>query len=146
MPTRPRHSTPSPDTDREIAGVVARMLLHFYAPSDLSESSRIAMAQDWLEDLREFGPAVVADACAEWRHKPGGRRPTPGDIRALCRERQQLRHERIALAVPDNMDEYARSIGWASNAERLAAIRRDEAEREARYERARKAREGMTRA
>lgn len=145
MPTRPRHSTQSPDDDREIAGIVARLLLHYFTPADLSESARQAMARDWLDDLREFGPQIVADACAEWRHKPGGHRPTPGDIRVLCVERQRIRREHAALSAPDSMDDYARSVGWRNNAERVEAIRRDEADREARYERARLARQGMTR-
>lgn len=145
MPTRPRHSTQSPDdNDREIAGCVARLLLHYFAPGDLSEQARIAMAQDWLEDLREFGPRVVADACMEWR-RTSNRRPTPSDIRLLCIAAHRRQSEKRALAAPDNMDEYARSVGWASNTERIAAIRRDEAEREARYERARTAREAITR-
>ena len=55
------------------------------------------MAADWLEDLAEFGPEIVAAACREWRRKPGGKRPTPGDIRALCIAQRQDYGEMLAI-------------------------------------------------
>lgn len=59
---------------------------------------RRLQTEDWLEDLAEFGPAVVADACREWR-RTGHRRPLPSDIRALCVAEQQARREhRLAIA------------------------------------------------
>src|SRR4051794_1322340 len=129
-------STGSRDThtDRELAGIIARLLLHFWAPGDLSDSARAAMAADWLEDLREFGPAAVAHACRDWRRQPGARRPLPGDIRKLCIEAQTAQRERLAHASYSDGDGYARSVGWASEAERREAIRKDEAVREGRYE------------
>ncbi len=102
---------------------------------------RQAQVEDWLEDLIEFGPTAVADACREWRRTPINRRPVPGEIRKLCIEAMPRQQEHGQHAAPDDMDEYARSVGFASNAERLAAIRRDERDREPRYERARQARE-----
>lgn len=108
---------------------------------------RQAQVEDWLEDLIEFGPAVVADACREWRRSPINRRPVPGEIRKLCIEATSRQQSRIAVNTPTDMDEYARSVGWASEAERREAIRRDGRDREARYERARLVREaaGMPR-
>lgn len=91
----------SRDTRREIAGIIGRLLMHYYAPHDLSAPARKAMAADWLEDLEEFEPDVVADACREWRRKPGSRRPLPGDIRQLCIAEQQRQIERRAIAGPD---------------------------------------------
>lgn len=74
---------------------------------------REAQALDWLEDLREFGPEVVSIACAEWRRQPGGKRPTPGDIRALCIAHQ--RESRPALPAPEMTEEAARQLAdkWA---------------------------------
>lgn len=63
-------------------------------------SMREAQAQDWLEDLREFGAEVVEAACREWRRKPGGRRPTPGDIRALCIDEKERRDRPCVRALP----------------------------------------------
>lgn len=138
---RQRHSTQSQDTSRDVAGIIARLLLHYYSPGDLSEAARKAMAQDWVEDLVEFGAKTVADACQEWRRSQH-RRPVPSEIRKLCSEMRRVSQDRRALAAPDSgSDEYARSVGWASEAERVAAIRRDERDREARYERARLVRE-----
>lgn len=140
-PPRQPHSTQSQDTDRQVAGVIARLLLHYYSPGDLSEAARKAMAQDWVEDLAEFGAAVVADACQEWRRSQH-RRPVPSELRKLCSEMRRVNQDRRALAAPHGgSDDYARSVGWASEAERLAAIRRDERDRDARYERARLVRE-----
>ncbi len=102
---------------------------------------RQAQVEDWLEDLIEFGPAAVADACREWRRTPINRRPVPGEIRKLCIDAMPRQQEHGQTATRADMDEYARSVGWASEAERLAAIRRDEHDREARYERARQVRE-----
>lgn len=132
-----QHSRPSQDNDRQVAATIARLLLHYWAPGDLSDEARKAMAADWLEDLSEFGPDVVGHACREWRRKPINRRPLPGEIRALCIERKREVQERVALAGPTNMDEYARSVGWANNAERMEAIAKDQAKAAGNYERMR---------
>jgi hypothetical protein len=112
----------SADTKREIAGIVARLLLHYFVPGELSDSARKAMAEDWVEDLGEYPPQTVADACREWRRKPINRRPLPGEIRALCIDQQTAAQERQQLTGPTDMDAYARSVGWANNAERMEAI------------------------
>jgi hypothetical protein len=93
---------------------------------------RKAQAQDWIEDLEEFGPAIVAEACRTWRRRPVNRRPSPGEIRALCFAEQRHQEERAqhaALTGPDAMDAYARSVGFANNAERMEQIRKDSAKR-----------------
>lgn len=132
-----QHSSTSQDNDRQVAATIARLLLHYWAPGELSDEARRAMAADWLEDLSEFGPEIVANACREWRRRPINRRPLPGEIRAICIEQQTKAQERIALAGPTDMDAYARSVGWANNAERMEAIAKDRAKAAGNYERLR---------
>jgi hypothetical protein len=105
----------------EIAALVTRLLAHYWTATEPA-AVRQAQIEDWLDDLGEFAPPAVADACREWRRAPGGRRPTPGDIRRLCIESRQAQQERLLLAAPIDRDGYARSIGWTSEAERQAAI------------------------
>lgn len=91
--------------DREIAALIARLLLHFWTPQDLSEGARKAMAQDWLTDLREFGPTIVAAACTNWRRSES-RRPTIADIRRLCIGEQFARRPpKPVLPPPPEPDE-----------------------------------------
>ena len=86
---------------------------------------RKAQAQDWLEDLAEFGPAIVAAACREWRQRPVNRRPAPGEIRALCIAEQKAQREREERALPSG------ERPW-TYADRVAALRaKREANREA---------------
>lgn len=105
---------------------------------------REAQAQDWLTDLREFDPVVVAAACTRWRRRPGGRRPTPGDIRAACIEEQReygtglprlpapghrerfaeqkaRRDEKMLREARIDLDRFARSRGHAGFEDYLAA-------------------------
>jgi len=91
---KPERSSTSPA--REVAAIIARLMLHFPGVQ-VSDAARHAMAADWLEDLAEFGPAIVGEACKQWRQKPGARRPTSGDIRAICVElRNDEREARLA--------------------------------------------------
>jgi hypothetical protein len=92
-------SNSSHDTDRAVAGLVARLLLHFWTPQELSEGARKAMAEDWVSDLREFGPDAVAEACGCWRRSQT-RRPTIADIRKLAIEEHDIHARRLALAAP----------------------------------------------
>lgn len=89
---------PSPD-DRQIASLIARLLLHFWSPQDLPEGARKAMAEDWLADLREFGPDIVAEACSRWRRSET-RRPAIANIRQFCIEEQRERRP-ASLALPN---------------------------------------------
>ena len=121
---RLQHSTSSAD-DRQVAGLIARLLLHYWA-GDMSDGARKAMAEDWLDDLREFGPEIVVEACSRWRRSQT-RRPTIADIRALCIEEQaERRPQRGALPPLTNEEAYARSAGWSSAAERRDAIAANE--------------------
>ena len=97
------HSTQQPSAHQsikvEVAGIIARLLLHYYLPGELSDAARKAIADDWLEDLVEFDPATVAHACREWR-RTSSRRPTPSDIRVICIAEQRERQEHRAITGP----------------------------------------------
>ena len=82
--------------DRTIAERVATLLSHYWI-GDEPEAVRTAQAHDWLDDLREFGAAIVARACQEWR-QTSARRPTPADLRALAvRFQGEMRGSLMAL-------------------------------------------------
>lgn len=91
--------------DRHVAALVARLLQHFFSP-DMPDVARRTIAEDWLEDLREFGPEIVERACREWRQTQS-RRPTPADIRKLCIAEQIARGPALPApprhAEPDEM-------------------------------------------
>lgn len=91
----------TPAKHREIAALIARLMAHYWT-DDVPTATRRAMAEDWLEDLAGFEVEVVAAACADWRRQPGGRRPTPGDIYALCVERQAAEREHAMLTDERN--------------------------------------------
>ena len=94
---QPTNSTKS-SANREIAATVSRLLAHFWTGDDPPEA-RQAQLEDWIEDLREFGPEAVADACREWRQTQA-RRPVPADIRLICIDAQNRRRERDAAMLP----------------------------------------------
>lgn len=130
-----RASAASRDTrvDQQIAALIARLFLH-YRMGDMAQNARDAVAMDWLDDLREFGPKIVEEACAEYRQTQTFR-PTPADIRRLCIEAQSSQrehdHYRRALSAPgvargtwspEEEEAYARQAGWSSALERRDAI------------------------
>ena len=130
MPQKPS----SPDSRqrqaiRETSAIVTRLLAHYWTANDRVET-RQAQLEDWIVDLAEFGPAIVAEACASWR-RGYHTRPTPADIRKLAIEEQQDRADRQRqtkhLAGPSDLDAWARSLGWASYIERQDAIAANEA-------------------
>lgn len=85
--------------DRLIAERVTTLLSHYWTAADAPEVRKLQLA-DWIEDLSGFAAATVAEACAEWRHKPGGKRPTPGDIRTICVESRERREYLRLPALP----------------------------------------------
>jgi hypothetical protein len=109
--------------------LVSRLLSHYWTADD-REETREAQVEDWIDDLREFGPAIVSEACAMWRR--GNRnRPTPSDIRKLALEEQDLQRDRERsrtkrIAGPVDLDAWARSLGWSSYLERQDAIANNE--------------------
>lgn len=63
---------------------MAALLTHYWAATEPA-AVRQAQLQDWIEDLAEFGPELVSEACKEYRRGPDhARRPLPGDIRMIC--------------------------------------------------------------
>ena len=63
--SRASESTPIP-SDQRIKASVAALLVHYWT-EDMPASMRAVQANDWLVDLREFGPEIVSTACTEWR-------------------------------------------------------------------------------
>ena len=80
---------------REISATITRLLAHYWIANDRVET-RQAQIEDWVEDLVEFGPACVREACREWRQN-GERRPLPTDIRALCLAAANAERDRTAI-------------------------------------------------
>lgn len=137
---------------REVAALVTKLLGHYWTGQEHA-AARQAQIEDWIDDLAEFGPAVVETACTEWR-RGEHRRPLPSDIRALCVEERDARAWRATRALPPpvpmltqrqideaearrldveiNEARYARGDAWrrgalaeweAANGERLAGAR-----------------------
>jgi hypothetical protein len=109
---------------RERAALIARLLNHFWTAAD-HPAVRQAQIEDWLDDLREFPYDDIRAACRDWR-RTHTKRPTIAEIRNLCREAK-----RQPVAAKTDMDEYARSVGWRDNAERMQAIAADNAKKAA---------------
>src|ERR1051325_1835062 len=84
-------STALQDQRASILGQVLVLLTHYYMP-DLPEEIREAQANDWFEDLAEFGPGVVEVACRQWRRMGGRRAPPPGLRDLPNREARGERH------------------------------------------------------
>lgn len=91
---------PSKRSLSEIAALVSRLLSHYWTADD-HPAVRQGQIEDWLDDLREFEPDVVKEACRQWR-RSNTRRPTPADIRTLCMEERSVREwrERRKYALP----------------------------------------------
>ena len=89
QPGLPKVSPPhSPSLNATmIAEQIARLLSHYWAANE-DPAMRRLMAEDWLGDLKEFSPALIASVCQEWRRSQS-RRPMISDIRQLCRESQR---------------------------------------------------------
>lgn len=118
---RARQATSSRDLQPQrvsVAGHIARLMSHYWTANDPPEIRRL-QAEDWLEDLVEFGPDAVAEACRDWR-RTQSRRPTPADIRLLAadaRARNQLRLAAAPAVLSDQeadqaADEWAISHGY----------------------------------
>jgi hypothetical protein len=88
----------SPNSVREIAAIIGTLLALYWQPDETPEVRQLLM-QVWLEDLMEFGPAVVAESMREWRRGQKWR-PTIAVFRALCRENQDLANFRRDRALP----------------------------------------------
>lgn len=80
------------ENDRQILSLVARLLSHYFT-GEMSAEARRLQALDWLEDLREFGPEIVSEACGRYRKTVEDKKPTPAAIRRFCIEAETERKE-----------------------------------------------------
>jgi hypothetical protein len=80
---------------REVSALVTKLLAHYWTTNEHA-AARQAQIEDWIDDLAEFGPAVVEQACTDWRRSEH-RRPLPADIRTRCIAVQNEERERVML-------------------------------------------------
>ena len=90
--------------------LVARTLSHYWVADD-SEEAREAQIADWIEDLIEFGPTLVAEALKDWRQTES-RRPTIAQVRTRCIGLQSEARER-GLRIEDHRAPWP---GWLKDA------------------------------
>lgn len=112
---------PTTSNAHAIAEIITRLLNHFGATNE-HPAVRKAMAEDWLEDLREFTQGQVEWAAREWR-RTQTMRPSIAEIRRLATEAQQRDLKARALPAPA----IERGL-WQDEAQRQAALD-DQAER-----------------
>ena len=103
LPQRNSSKAPSEALKRDklIAEQIWRLMTHYWIADDSSEV-RQAQIEDWLEDMAEFGPEIVRQACAEWRQTQT-RRPAPAELRTIAvqiRRRQNPEPEPVYLPPP----------------------------------------------
>lgn len=109
--------------NRLIASLVAKLLGHYWT-ADEPARLRQAQIEDWVEDLNDFDPGVVEQACRDWR-RGSDRRPVPSEIRRMCIEEETSRAERKQLGrrglseteITQTADAWAQSHGFASMAD-----------------------------
>jgi hypothetical protein len=83
--------------ERQISDSINKLLSHYWIPEQPLNISRMAV-DDWLDDLAEFPPSVVKEACADYRRANRERRPTPADVRHRCFQIQSEREQRFQIA------------------------------------------------
>jgi len=79
--------------------------LSHFGTTDEPIAVRKAIARDWVEDLSEFSPRQIDDACREWRRtKP--MRPAISDIRSMCitAQNQEREHQKLADRSRQGLD------------------------------------------
>lgn len=84
MPSAPiSQATPIPTERKQIAAILAKLSLHYWRPDYTPEQARMVM-EDYLDDLRGYSPAQVAQACADYRKLPDSKFfPASGALLAL---------------------------------------------------------------
>lgn len=73
-----------------IAGRVQVLLSHYYQPDNPIEVKEAAL-DDWVSSLIMFPQGAIDKACETYIRNQPRRRPTPGDIRAICNGRAETR-------------------------------------------------------
>jgi hypothetical protein len=89
LPQRNSSKAPTEPLRQEklVAEQIWRLMTHYWTADD-HPAVRQAQIDDWLDDMTEFGPEIVRQACAEWRQTQT-RRPTPAELRAIAAQIQQ---------------------------------------------------------
>lgn len=114
------HLAPA-ERQRTLARVMA-LLAHYYV-AELPAQVQQALAEDWAEDVGEFPAWALDEACRTWRRANPRRKPTPGEIRDLCR-REVATHRRQRDRLRQIVDAYDRGEVGAANDGQAAEWRR----------------------
>lgn len=96
---------------------VAALLSQYYA-ADVPAAAVSMMAEDWLEELREYPQWAITNAVRWWKseaNKDRKRRPLEGDISARCK------HEMMAISAA----EYAVRRYWDGYRPREQPVERE---------------------
>ena len=93
--TWPKESAESGQHAAWIAGRVMVLLSHYFQPDNPVEVQQAALA-DWVSALAPFPQHVIERACERYLRNQPRRRPTPGDIRAICEARQETKSDSAA--------------------------------------------------
>jgi hypothetical protein len=97
----------SPNDMASISETIARLMTHYWTADD-HPAVRQAQIEDWLEDMVEFGPEIVRQACAEWRQTQT-RRPTPAELRTITAQIQQRNAPKVVAMEMLQSDEEVRA-------------------------------------
>lgn len=71
------------------------LLSHYFQPDNPVEVQQAAL-KDWVAALAPFPQATIERACERYLRNQPRRRPTPGDIRAICEARQETKADSAA--------------------------------------------------
>lgn len=93
-----------PASREDVLKQVMVLLAHYFVPG-MSVELQSAVAADWAEDIGDFPAWAITVACRDWRWKDENRKPTPGQIRALCWEqvrgpRKVMERLEVLAAMP----------------------------------------------
>lgn len=80
------------------AAVAIERLSGHYPRQQRDETAAREWARDWLEDLGDMPPAVIEEACAEWRRSDERWMPTPGQLLAKANRILTMRHAELRRA------------------------------------------------
>ena len=104
-----------------VGAEISRLLSHYWSTSE-DQHLREAQAKDWLADLKEFPPEVVAEACGDWR-RGETKRPMIADIRQRCFDVIERNRPVPAAPRPDTEKMRAARTEWKGKIAEAAAYR-----------------------
>lgn len=79
-----------------IGARVEVLLSHFFQANEPPQITK-GRALDWMRALDGLPKWAIDGACAEWLSRPDGKRPTPGQIKAIAVRRISTTQDLIAL-------------------------------------------------